>query len=103
MGPSLLEAFFRLSRLIAFMLGLEALDQSDQCLAVVRMPQKIRTVDRFRFRRPIGQQERRPQMMPHGQRPERRLRVWQPLFYPDRFLEQPNRVIVVLATGGNLS
>ena len=97
MGPGLLETILGLSRLIVLLLGPQALNQSDQRPPIVRMAQKVRMIDRFRFGRAIGQQERRPKMMTHGQRPERRLRVWKRLFHFDRVLKQPNRVIVALA------
>ena len=61
------------------------------------------SIDRFRFGRATGQQEHRPKMVPHGQRPERRLRVWERLFHLDRFLEQPDRVIIVLPARGEFS
>ena len=99
MSPGLRETILGRSRLVIFMLGPEALDQSDQRPPVVRMAQKVRVIDRFRFGRAIGQQEHRPKMVPHGQRPKRRLRVWERLFYFDRILEQSDRVIIDSAGG----
>jgi hypothetical protein len=66
MSPGFLETIFSLSCLIIFLLSPKALDQSGQRPSIVRMTQKIRMIDRFRFRRAISQQEHSPKMMPYG-------------------------------------
>src|ERR1041384_6476728 len=65
MGPCFLEAILGLSRLIVLPLGPEALDQPDERPPIVRIVHTVRTIDRFRLGRAIGQQEYSPEMMPH--------------------------------------
>src|ERR1051325_6316406 len=55
MGPSFPEPLLGPTRLIVLPLGPEALDQTDERPPVVRIVQKVRTIDPFRLGRAIGQ------------------------------------------------